>query len=312
MKKAIKIFVVVLAVLIVLGFIGWKILLDYSSVPNKSDLKFTVNMLRDTAVKAGPLPVRINMLRIGSAESPIGMAVAGKRDKSIFDLVSYQLVYDRDLPGGGKTVIIDAALDKSQLKKMQGTVRFDDANYKMLQQGMRNATAILATHEHFDHVGGIALSPYFQEIMGKIILTEEQTASPLIIDAGFTGEALTKLRKIKYEGVYSPLPGIVLVKTPGHTPGGQMVYVRLQNGGEYLIAGDIAWNMENITSLKQRPVLVSLLLRENRDQVGNQLRWLHDEIYQAHNEIRLMVYHDWARHDDYIKKGFLGSAFELK
>jgi len=311
MKKILKISAIVLAVLIVLGFIAKKILFDYSSVPDKSNITLTVNMLREAAGKAEQLPVRVNLLRVGSGAFLPGMTVSGNTGKKYsIDLVSYQVVYDSPLPGGGNTVIIDAALGKSQLPKMRGSVTFNDDKSALLQQSMKNSAAILATHEHFDHVGGIAFSPFFKEIAGRIILTEEQVESSLIIDAGFTGESLAKCRKLKYEGMHVLFPGIVLVKTPGHTPGHQMIYVRLKNGGEYLIAGDSAWSMDNITALRQRPIMVSLFLGENRDRVGNELRWLHDEIYQSHKEIRLLVYHDETRHDEYVKKGLLGGNFE--
>lgn len=311
MKKILKISAIVLAVLIVLSFIAKKILFDYSSVPDKSNITLTVNMLREAAEKGGPLPLRVNLLRIGSGEFLPGMTVSGNFAKKYsIDLVSYQVVYESDLPGGGSTVIIDAALDKNQLQKMKGDIKYDDAQYALLQKAMKNSAAIVATHEHFDHVGGIALSPFLRDIIGKTVFTEEQIANPLMIDAGFANDALTKCRKLKYEGMHVLFPGIVLVKTPGHTTGHQMVYVRLQGGSEYMIAGDIAWSMDNITELRQRPKIVSIFLGENRDQVGDELRWLHDEIYQKHKDIRLLVYHDQTRHDEYVKKGLLGGNFE--
>ncbi len=312
MKKFFKISAIVLIILFVIGFLAKKILLDYSSIPEKSNISLTVNDLRELAGKTGPLPVRVNLLRIGLGEFLPGMVVAGRYDKKYsVALVSYQVVYDSVLQGGGKTFIIDAGLDKSQIKMLKGDVSFDDAGYNLLQKGMKNAAAVVFTHEHFDHIGGMALSPFFREIAGKTMLPAEQMASPLILQAGFSQEMLTKCKKLQYEGLYALSPGIVLIKTSGHTPGHQMIYVKLKSGEEYLLAGDIAWNMDNVTELKRRPILVSLFLGENRDRVGNQLRWLHDEIYQAHKEIRLLVYHDQARQDEYVKQGLLGNGFEF-
>lgn len=65
MKKILKISAIILAALIVLGFIAKKILFDYSSVPDKSNITLTVNMLREATGKAEQLPVRVNLLRVG-------------------------------------------------------------------------------------------------------------------------------------------------------------------------------------------------------------------------------------------------------
>lgn len=311
MKKFLKIAGIILFILILLGFSAKKILLDYSSVPDKSDITLTAGELRDLAGNTGPLPVKINVLRVGVGEFLPGMVVAGERNKKYSaPFFAYQVVYGGNLPGGGNTVIIDAAMDRSQTKMMKGDVQFDDAAYGALQKGMKKAAAIILTHEHFDHAGGIAKSPFFGDIMGKTLFTDEQMASPIILEAGFTGDMLAKCKKLTYDRVHVLFPGMVLVKTPGHTPGHQMVYVKLENGGEYLIAGDIAWHTDNITLLKQRPVIVSLFLGENRGNVGNQLRWLHD-LTVDHSEIHVLVYHDKAQHDGLVKGGLLGRGFEF-
>jgi glyoxylase-like metal-dependent hydrolase (beta-lactamase superfamily II) len=57
---------------------------------------------------------------------------------------------------------------------------------------------------------------------------------------------------VDYDPVLPIAPGVVLVKTPGHTPGSHVVYVRLKCGQEILLAGDGAWNMAGIATL-QRP-----------------------------------------------------------
>ncbi len=306
-----KIFFIVAAVLLVAGFAANKILLDYSSIPDKSNITLTVNTLRELAGNAEPLPVRINLLPIATGEFYPGMVMAGNRDKKYSaPLWAYQVVYDRDLPGGGNAIILDAAIDKSQTKMAGSDFAINDDNYDILQKGLRKAAAVIFTHEHFDHVGGLALSPFFDELAGKTFLTNEQASSPDILKAGFSKEKIEKCKRLTYDGAYAVFPGIILIKTPGHTPGHQMIYVRLKDGSEYLIAGDIAWNMDNITMLKQRPLLVSFFLGENRDNVGNQLRWLHDEIYQGHKEIRLLVYHDQNQHDEYVRRGSLGNGFE--
>jgi len=312
MEKILKITAIVMVILFIIGFSTKKILFDYSSIPEKSNISLTVDALRESAGKTGPLPVRINLLRFAKAKSQAGMVVAGQGGLKKYSLsyVLYQVVYDSVLPGGGNTIIIDAGMDRSQSKMTRTKVLFDDAKYELLQKGLKKAAAVVVTHEHFDHIGGLALSPFFNDIVGKTMLTNEQMTSPVIIEAGFTKEKLAKCKRLTYEGPYNLFPGIVVARTPGHTPGHQIVYVRLKNGTEYLLAGDIGWNMDNITMLKQKPILVSLFLGENRNNVGNQLRWLHDEIYKTHKEIRLLIHHDQSQHDEYIRQGLLSDGFE--
>jgi len=195
--------------------------------------------------------------------------------------------------------------------KLGGKAEFSDAAYDILQHAMRKAEAIILTHEHFDHAAGIAHSPFFNEISARVLLTPEQAAGPELRKAGFTPEMIAKCGRLDYSGARAVFPGIVLLKTPGHLKGHQVVYVKLRNGNEFLIAGDIAWNMDNITLLRSRPLLVSLILGEDRAASAGQIRWLHDEWCGAHPEVHIIVSHDRAQQDGYEKSGVIGERFEL-
>ncbi|HON80330.1 MAG TPA: MBL fold metallo-hydrolase, partial [Spirochaetota bacterium] len=312
MKRKYKILLIVIAVLIVVGFSAKRVLLDSSSVAEVPGIAERVEDFRKAAGSGDTLPVKINIVRVAEGTFPGGMVVAGDRSKTYTaPLVAFQVVYERELPGGGNTVIIDAGLDRAGLDTMGGQSVFNEAAYNMVQRAMRKAAAILITHEHFDHAGGIARSQFFNEISPRVLLTPEQAAGPEIKNAGFTPEMIAKCGKLSYNGLHSPFPGMVLLKTPGHLQGHQVVYVKLRNGNEFLIAGDIAWNMDNVTRLISRPLLVSLFLGEDRAAVAGQLRWLHDRWYKAHPEVRIIVSHDRAQQDGYVKSGLLGGDFEL-
>jgi len=102
----------------------------------------------------------------------------------------------------------------------------------------------------------------------------------------------------------------VLVKAPGHTPGSQMVYVRLASGKELLFIGDVAWHMDQIRQLWYRPRLVTdFFIHENRDQVLAEFRTLHD---MAEREpIQLVVSHDVDQRKELAASGVLGEHFEF-
>ncbi len=312
MKKAIKITLIVIACLFLIGFAAKKILLDSSFVAERPGITLGVDDFRALAGDAARLPVRINLLRVAQSDFPPGVVVAGNYSKTYSaPYIAYQIVYDKKLSGGGNTVIVDAVLDKTWLAKMGKEAAFDDAAYETLQKAMRKAEAIILTHEHFDHAAGIAHSPFFSEISSRVLLTPEQAAGTELRKAGFTPEMIAKCGKLDYSGAQALFPGVVLLKTPGHLKGHQVVYVKLRNGNEFLIAGDIAWNMDNITQLRSRPLLVSLILGEDRAASAGQIRWLHDAWHRGHPEVHIIVSHDRAQQDGYVKSGMMGEGFEL-
>ena len=117
-----------------------------------------------------------------------------------------------------------------------------------------------------------------------------------------------RLTAFDYDGYYRLAPGMVLIKAPGHTPGGQMVYVRLQNGAEYLLVGDVVWNSESIDRLVGRPLLMNLAMNEDQAALGSEIRALYN---LARSEpIHLVVSHDGEQIEQYMRQGLLGSSFE--
>jgi glyoxylase-like metal-dependent hydrolase (beta-lactamase superfamily II) len=100
----------------------------------------------------------------------------------------------------------------------------------------------------------------------------------------------------------------VLVKAAGHSPGSQMVYLRLQDGSEFLLVGDVVWSMDSLTRLKGRPLFISLLLREDLSAVRNQARSLHNLLQSE--PIHLLISHDYGQIEDYIQQGLIGESLE--
>ena len=313
MKKILKITGIVVAVLIVLGFAGKYIFFDRSPIPDETNITLTIQDIRDlAATSTGPLPVRLNMSLIAEGKFKAYTVMAENSKEYNCPFIAYQVVYNRPVMGKGKTIIIDTAMDKNKFESsIDPKTAFYDARYDKMQEAMKNSSAIIATHEHYDHTDGIATSPYLDQIIGKTYFTPEQLGSPLIMDGGFTKEILEKSQKLDYKGMHLFAPGIVLIKTPGHTEGHQMVYVKVKSGKEFLIIGDIAWHSDNITGLKNRGLLVSLYLGEDRDLVANQIRWLHDKIYKGKEGIIPIVSHDLEQHQAHVKAGFIGDGFEL-
>jgi glyoxylase-like metal-dependent hydrolase (beta-lactamase superfamily II) len=104
--------------------------------------------------------------------------------------------------------------------------------------------------------------------------------------------------------VVAVAPGVVLLAAPGHTPGSQIVYVRLSDGREALLLGDVAWNSGQIAELHYRPRLVTTMLGENRAKVMAQLRTLH-ELAKTDPGVVQIVSHDKRQRAALLENGLL-------
>jgi glyoxylase-like metal-dependent hydrolase (beta-lactamase superfamily II) len=102
---------------------------------------------------------------------------------------------------------------------------------------------------------------------------------------------------------------VVLLAAPGHTPGSQMIYVERADGRAALFLGDVAWNGEQIRALRYRPRHVTFFLGENRAQVLDEFRALH-ELGRSHPELTQVVSHDPAQREALLADGLLVDGLE--
>ena len=290
-----------LAVLVaVLAALFWWMMLSGSTAPKTAPDLFPIadwrDMIADTEVSARP--TELTMVEIGSDRFP-GMAAQAGAFGTDF-LVSYTS-FIIDTPDGA--VIVGGAVDKATADEMTQApenAAFYPDRYNALTDAMAEARAVVITHEHIDHVMAIARHPAPEKLAPRLMLNVSQrTELPQFAQQGGIFELIDALNFNNSPPALSGktemiAPGIVIVPTPGHTPGSQAVYVQLQDGREYLLIGDIVWTMSNIADLKTRPVLTQYLVfdpNEDREAVKEQVRALYD-LTAAEPDLILVPSHD--------------------
>jgi glyoxylase-like metal-dependent hydrolase (beta-lactamase superfamily II) len=125
--------------------------------------------------------------------------------------------------------------------------------------------AVLLTHFHGDHVGwnledddGAVTFPnarYYLHQADVAYLDDPKT--PASEGADFSRSRIAPLidagRLDSFDGEYSPRPGLVMVPTPGHTPGHCSVLIESQ-GERLFVVGDAAPNVAHLEHPEWTPV----------------------------------------------------------
>ena len=265
----------------------------------------------------GAKPVRVNVVKFAESRRTKNFSIKGApKEPSIQARTAFQIVY----PTG--TVMIDSGMD-IQVHRFFGRgveePYFPDKE-KEVNAALTKANAIVMTHEHGDHIAGVIHTPMMAELAPKTVLTRTQVDTLLhnpqmpeikltparAAHYKLTPEQASHFIVIDFDKYYPFAPGMALIKAPGHTPGSQMIYVRLQSGREYIFAGDVAWHMDGVRTMtgKDAP-----WVKENTDEIAAELKWL-NAIYRGEKNVVIVISHDEEQRLQYIKDGLLGDHFE--
>lgn len=291
--------------------IAWGIgtyLLGRTEVPATSTYALDLDEVRRVAGSLmGARPLRVNHEQIAEGSLPRGAIYAGETLRTSVPTVhgAYQVVY---ADGFG---VIDSGFDEPAFKQMNPDGPFLPEGYAAVQRALGDAKWAVITHEHGDHIGGVARFSDPKKLADHLLLTKEQLGNREALDAvRFPAELERQLHPLAYERYHALAPGVVLVKAPGHTPGTQMIYVQLASGKELLFLGDVAWQMDQIRELWYRPRLVTdFFIGEDRDAVLAQFRTLHD-LAEREPDVQLVVSHDREQRRELVAAGLLGAHFE--
>lgn len=306
MPKWLRIVLGALALLLLIAGAAYYWFVVESSMPEEAYYELDIDKVRRmVGAVPGDKPERIEFENVGSFSFPATAIVAGDGWKSReLPVFSYRLVYP------DRSVIIDTALDEKLGGGNLGS--FDPEAFARVERALSEASLIVITHEHMDHIGGLTVHPDIPSVLPATRLTQEQVDHPeRSVPARFPDGALDGYKPLVYDHYEVLAPGVAVIKSPGHSPGSQMVYVQMEDGSEILFIGDVAWKYRNILVQRERARLVTqFFLEEDREAVFGQLKAL-KELNEAEPEIAIVPGHDGEIVGGLVEAGVLTEGFDL-
>ena len=276
-----------------------------SEIPFAADLA-TIRAM--STVLPGAHPLAVNGIRVAASVRPRKFVIEGGDETPVtMPRTAFQVVYP------DCTLMIDSGLDKAthdSFSPDKPEPYFPEA-FATLQRALNKARLIVLTHFHADHVAGVVCAPNFRELARKTIITNETTSclmnTPHRPHLRLAQTQVEEFIRLDYPRYYPVAPGIVLIKSPGHSVDSQMVFIRLQSGREILHSVDSGWVLDNILQVKGK---AAPWVKEDVPAIMGQLRWL-KRVYDSEKNITILVTHDDALFDRITHAGIVGNKLEV-
>jgi glyoxylase-like metal-dependent hydrolase (beta-lactamase superfamily II) len=303
-----RIFIALVVLVAIAGAAYWYYLAD-GAVPEDSSFTTDIALWRNLVVNdTAELPKEIRVEVVGKSPVPFGAAQAGGGfTPYVMTRTAFELV------GPSGSTIIDSGMDKelAGATPTEGAT-YDEAAYGRVIAAMGNASRVLITHEHPDHIGGVARFPVPERLAERLTLTKKQLEGlARFAKGGAAPAAYSNAQLIEPAGPTRVAPGVVMIPAEGHTPGNVIFYVRLADGREVLFLGDVAWAISNVTSPALRPRAVQQFVMkppESREKVAAQIRALH-ELSKREPTLVMIPSHDDVHLQSLIAAGLVKPGF---
>lgn len=257
-----------LALLVIVGIPYYWLLVDNRPGSDPGPVIRIADLRRMAGTVPGPRPEAVAIQQVAWRRVPGTLFVAGGGLKR--NLLSIQAGL---ISGPWGDIVIDSGFGAQDAEAFGVEAYLPHAQAR-IDAAMRRARLIVFTHEHVDHMGGLLRSKDWAGVAPHALITPEQAPSgPVARSLPWPSGAAAAIRPFRYTGMTAIAPGVVLIRTPGHTPGSQMVYARLADGREYLFAGDTATMARSWEQLRARSRLVGdMIVHEDRAAVFGWLK----------------------------------------
>jgi N-acyl homoserine lactone hydrolase len=277
-------------------------------------LMFTATKLDLPDVAVGDLPpasppagMTISVMPTGAMESRAAMAFRGGswNDVRQFSMTAFLIRHPKgDLlidTGFGKNIAEHVKMMPGFIQRLTTYSTGTPAAAQMAANGIEpgKIAGVILTHAHWDHVSGLDGFdgvPVLVDAAEKAFIDERTHNTELL-----NSFSNINYRQYDYEG--GPFLGfprshdvygdgsVVIVPSPGHTPGSVVVFVNLPSGTRYALLGDLVWQMEGIEIPAERPWPFRRLLGENDAEVRENMARI-AAIHKKYPQIHLLPAHD--------------------
>jgi glyoxylase-like metal-dependent hydrolase (beta-lactamase superfamily II) len=288
---------------------------EMNAKPEAAERRKTADFRPDLAairtismVLPGALPLAVNGVRVAASIRLRKFVIEGGDDTPVtMPRTAFQVVYP------DCSVMIDSGLDKATHDSFSPDKPepYFAEQFAKLERALANARLIVLTHHHADHVAGVLCAANFSELAGKTVITMDvadcMMNTPHRPHLKLAPPALERFIVLDYPQYYPVAPGVVLIRSPGHSPDSQMVFIRLQSGREILHSVDSAWIMDNITQSRGK---AAPWVKEDVPAVMAQLRWL-NTVAATEKNITILVTHDDELFERLTRDGTIGGELAI-
>jgi glyoxylase-like metal-dependent hydrolase (beta-lactamase superfamily II) len=172
MKPWVRNCVIVLSGIAVAVGAAYYWLIVESHIPAHTQYALDMHQIRQLAAGVpGERPSAVEVERVALFQFPATAIVAGDGWRtSDLPVYSYRIVYP------STSIIVDTALSREL--GGDNVVKFDAEAYARMQKAMSEASLILITHEHVDHIGGLTSHPELPALVHAVQLNHEQSLHP--------------------------------------------------------------------------------------------------------------------------------------
>ena len=277
---------IMLLLILAIGLPYYWFLLDNSGAALPAKPITIAELRRLAAAIPGEAPYAVEAERAAFRRLPGNLMVAGSGMKR--KLVGYMAF--RLLVRGGRSVMIESGIT-SAVAAASSAEQFNLSAQARIDRELDQAGMILVTHEHPDHLG--ALAAHGGSALQQAWLNPGQVP-PAAMAAKLQWNGPVPPPRITGQGPQAVAPGVVVIPAPNsHTPGSQLIYVRLSDGHELLFAGDNSSFAQNWQELRGRSRLVETWFApENRAEVFAWLKTIRALKRQAPG-LLVVPGHDW-------------------